>query len=244
MARFINNVFKGVIQMTQEIGQVLLGKERIKLLVGEFGSGKTEIAINYAIKLKQYKKNVAIVDMDLVKPYFRARENRNLLEKNGVAVVAPEQRWDSSDLPILPHNLMQILYNMDYHVIIDVGGGDSAIAVAQINQQLEEKGYEAMMVVNTRRPFTDCIEGICHIVHRIEQVSKLNIHSLISNTNLAEETTVKHIKVGIEKLEVVGNQLTLPIKFVVAPESVYNQLYTSYPVLPLKTYTHYPWREW
>jgi hypothetical protein len=96
-----------------------------------------------------------------------------------------------------------------------------------------------MIVVNTRRPFTDSVEGICHRMHCIEQVSKLNIHSFISNTNLAEETIAEHIEVGIKRLEAVGNQLTLPIKFVVALESVYNQLYTRYPVLPLKIYTQF-----
>jgi cellulose biosynthesis protein BcsQ len=228
--------------MVQEIEEVLLGKERIKLLVGEFGSGKTEIAINFAIKLKQLKKNVAIVDMDLAKPYFRVRENRNILEENGVVVIAPEQRWDSSDLPILPHNLMQIIYSTDHHIVIDVGGSESAIVVAQINQQLVEVGYEAMMVVNTLRPFANCVEGICQIVHQIEQVSKLNIQSLISNTNLAEETADKHITAGVERLEAVVNQLALPIKFVAVPERLCNNLIISYPVLPLKTYTQYPWR--
>jgi MinD-like ATPase involved in chromosome partitioning or flagellar assembly len=230
--------------MTQELSQMLLGKKRIKLLVGEFGSGKTEIAINYAIKLKQYKENVAIVDMDLVKPYFHARGNRNLLEKNGVTVVAPEQSFDSINLPILPYNLTQILYNTDYHVVIDVGGGQSAIVVAQINQQLKENGYETMMVVNTSRPFTDSVEGICHIMRHIEQVSKLNIHSFISNTNLAEETAIEQIEAGVKTLEAVGKLLALPIKFVVAPESIYNQLHVRYPILPLKTYIQYPWREY
>jgi Mrp family chromosome partitioning ATPase len=78
--------------MKGRIGQVLVGTKRIKILVGEFGSGKAELAVNYAIQLKQYVPNVAIVDIDLVKPYFRTRENRVLLENNGIIVVAPEQR--------------------------------------------------------------------------------------------------------------------------------------------------------
>ena len=80
----------------------LLTGERIKIFVGEFGSGKTELAVNYALRLKQQGYHTAIIDIDLVKPYFRTRESRALLEDKGIVVVAPEKKYSQAALPVLP----------------------------------------------------------------------------------------------------------------------------------------------
>ena len=107
--------------------------KRITIFVGEFGSGKTEIAVNYALQLQQTGQATAIVDMDLIKPYFRTRENRELLENSGVKVIAPDPRLSHADLPIMPHNLIEILAQTTTRVVMDAGGGESAIALGQLN---------------------------------------------------------------------------------------------------------------
>jgi hypothetical protein len=172
----------------------LLGQgPRIKIFVGEFGSGKTELAINYALQLKQQGFNTAIVDIDLVKPYFRTRESRALLEEHGVQVIAPEKKYANTDLPIMPQNLIRVLYQSDCQVVMDVGGGESAIALGQLHQKFVDNPYQAMLVVNTRRPFTATPEGIINTLYRIEQVSRLKISALVSNTNLSGETNEQNV---------------------------------------------------
>ncbi|MPM78024.1 hypothetical protein SDC9_125034 [bioreactor metagenome] len=221
----------------------MLGKSRIKIFIGEFGSGKTELAVNYSIALAQNGHKTAVVDFDLVKPYFRTRESRFMLEKNGVVVVAPEQHLAHSDLPIMPSNLIRVICDEEYSVVIDVGGGDSAIVLGQINKQLNESGYHAQLVINTLRPFTNTPEDIVTMLKRIERVSRLKVSGLICNTNLAHETTVDQILNGLITVESAARSLDLPISFVVVPEWLENKVSVVYPLFILKPYTQYPWMD-
>ena len=221
----------------------LLNEKRISILVGEFGSGKTELAIRHALLLASQGQKTAIVDIDIAKPYFRTRENRALLEAGGVYVVAPEQRLANSDLPILPQDLTRILYDESYQVVLDVGGGESAIVLGQLRPHLETNGYEATMVVNTRRPFTADSEGIIRTLRRIETVSRLTVTGLIANTNLAAETTAEMVLSGFEVVTEAAERLNLPVRYLVAPIWLQGKVHTETPVCWLTPTTHYPWMD-
>ncbi|WP_231881825.1 hypothetical protein [Anaerosporomusa subterranea] len=217
--------------------------QRIMILVGEFGSGKTELAIQHALMLAAQGVKTAIVDIDIVKPYFRTRESRELLEASGVYVVAPEQCLAHSDLPILPQDLSRILYDDSYQVVMDVGGGESAIVMGQLRPQLSEVGYEALLVVNTRRPFTADSDGIVSTLRRIEQVSRLTVSGLIANTNLAAETTAEHILAGLEIVKLAAECLQLPVSGLVAPLWLKDKIQADVPIVWLNPRTRYPWME-
>ena len=219
----------------------MIGKERINIFLGEFGSGKTEFAVNYALFLQQAGINTAIVDIDLVKPYFRTRENRGILEKAGVKVVAPEDRLAQADLPIPPDALTQTLFDQDTHVVMDVGGGESAVVLGQIHRHLIKTGYEAFMVVNTRRPFTTNAAEIINTMNSIEYISRLKIGGFISNTNLAAETTEQEVLEGVTILRECAEKTGIPLKCVLVPEWLKDKLHTDIPQFILKPYTHYPW---
>ncbi|QDR80788.1 hypothetical protein [Sporomusa termitida] len=216
---------------------------RLTIFVGEFGSGKTEIAVNYALQLQQAGQETAIVDMDLVKPYFRTRENRELLEKNGVKVIAPDPRLSHADLPIMPHNLIEIFAQTTTRVVMDAGGGESAIALGQLKRYFDQISYQALLVVNTRRPFTGTAAGIMSTLRRIEQVSRLTISGLVSNTNLGAETTAAHVHAGLPIIEQAAAALDLPVKWVVVPAWLAPSVHSSRPLFILKPYTHYPWMD-
>lgn len=222
--------------------QQLLSNARVTILVGEFGSGKTELAVNYALYLKENGYSTAIVDIDIIKPYFRTRENRSLLEAQGIRVIAPEGRLAHADLPVLPQNLFPALYDTSMQVVMDVGGGESSIALGQISSQLAAVGYEALLVVNTCRPFTSTSEGIVEAVRRIQQASQLTVSGLISNTNLADETNLPQVLKGLEITEEAARQLQVPVRAVVVPESL-SMADLPIPVFVLKRYTHYPWMD-
>jgi hypothetical protein len=222
--------------------QQLLSNARVTILVGEFGSGKTELAVNYALYLKENGYSTAIVDIDIIKPYFRTRENRSLLEAQGIRVIAPEGRLAHADLPVLPQNLFPALYDTSMQVVMDVGGGESSIALGQISSQLAAVGYEALLVVNTCRPFTSTSEGIVEAVRRIQQASQLTVSGLISNTNLADETKLPQVLKGLEITEEAARQLRVPVRAVVVPESL-SMADLPVPVFVLKRYTHYPWMD-
>lgn len=218
-----------------------MDNKHITIFVGEFGSGKTEIAVNYALQLKMSGMDTAIVDIDLVKPYFRTRENRELLELQGVKVIAPEARLAHADLPVLPQNLHQVLAQATTQVVMDVGGGESAIALGQLKPCFDQYGYQALLVINTKRPFTHDVQSILHTIQRIEQVSRLKISGLVSNTNLGANTTAEHIYEGLAIVEKAAEQLGLPVSWVVVPDWVKLTDEIKLPLLFIKPCTHYPW---
>lgn len=227
----------------REYDDLLAQGPRIKIMVGEFGSGKTELAVNYALQLKQAGFKTAIVDIDLVKPYFRTRESRALLEEHGVFVVAPEKRFTHADLPVLPQDLTRVLYQTDCQVIMDAGGGESSIALGQLHVKLAENDYQAMLVVNTRRPFTNTPDAIAETLARIESASRLKISCMVSNTNLGAETSEQHIRDGLAIVEKAAALLDIPVGWVVVPEWLAGKVTVNYPVFILKPYTQYPWMD-
>lgn len=121
---------------------------------------KTELAINYALQIKQSGYKTALVDIDGIKPAFRSREQKVLLEQSGIVVIVPDQQFAQAELPVLPHQLMKVLYDKECQVVIDVGGGESAIVLGQFCQRFTELSYEALLVVNTLRPFTTTVAVI------------------------------------------------------------------------------------
>lgn len=216
---------------------------RITVFVGEFGSGKTELAVNYALQLSASGMNTAIIDIDLVKPYFLTRENRELLEESNVKVIAPDPRLSHADLPVLPHNIAEVFAQEATKVVMDVGGGDSAIVLGQFKRYFDQHGYQALLVINTKRPFTADVEGIIHTLKRIEQVSRLKISGLVSNTNIGSETTLDHVKQGLAIVEEAAGRLGLPVVWAVIPSWVNQPSEIQPPVFILQPRTHYPWMD-
>ncbi|MCX7780239.1 MAG: hypothetical protein N2491_04865 [Negativicutes bacterium] len=216
---------------------------RITIFVGEFGSGKTELTVNYALQLARQGLKTAVVDIDLVKPYYRTRELSETLEANGVLVVAPEKRLAYADLPVLPSQLVRILEDPSYHVVIDVGGGESAIVLAQFRRQIAQMSPAVFMVVNTRRPFTSNETGIVNTLRKIEAVSGLRVTGLVSNTNLGPETAAEHVLAGYVTVDAAAKHLNLPVAWVVVPHWLDGNITLDCPVFILRPYTQYPWME-
>lgn len=223
--------------------EFLIGKTRIKIFVGEFGSGKTEIAINYSLKLKEQQVSTAIVDMDLVKPYFRTRENREFLEKQGIVVACPDSRLANADLPIMPQQVTALLHDERRHIVIDVGGGEASIVLAQVEKQLNKVGSEVYFVINTCRPFTQNVEDIKRIIKKTEELSKLKITSLVCNTNIGKETTFKEIVNGLKIVEAVSKEARVPISWVSISKEIFCEQVLPYPIMDIDLYTKYPWMD-
>ena len=96
--------------------------EGIVLIVGNYGSGKTEVAVNLALASRKQGKNVQLGDLDLVNPYFRSREAKKILEEVGVEVILPASEYLQSDLPVLSPAVYDMIKNPAHLSILDVGG--------------------------------------------------------------------------------------------------------------------------
>lgn len=193
----------------------------IHIITGHYGSGKTEFSVNFALSLKETHENVLLVDLDIVNPYFRSNDARALLEQNGVNVLAPAFAGTNVDIPVLPPEIMRIFEEKDAEIVLDVGGDDDgAIALGRYKHFFDKAKYEMYLVVNTRRPLTKTPKEILDIKTAIELSSRLHISKLISDTNLADETTVDTVLEGYKIVKEVSAESGIPVFCVCAPEKI------------------------
>jgi len=177
------------------------------VVIGAYGSGKSEYSINLAREYSQQGEKVTLVDLDVVNPYFRSRDVREEFEKQGITVIAPEGEFQHADLPMLSPRIMGAVQNHDEVVILDVGGDPAGCrTLARYVTNINKRGYKMHFVINTKRPFTADTAGITEMLEMLRFASKLEITEFICNTNLMEYTTVDIIEEGIKIIDVVAKR--------------------------------------
>lgn len=162
---------------------------RIHIFAGHFGSGKTEVALNFAHKAAVKGKKVAIIDLDIVNPYFRTNDVRERLQQEGIRVIASAFANSNLDMPTVPAETASVFYDPETVAIFDVGGDeDGAFALGQYKQYFDSQPYNMYMVVNTKRPMTMGAQDLAEMKQVIEAASRLRFTGIANNTNLAGET--------------------------------------------------------
>jgi hypothetical protein len=216
------------------------------IVCGNYGSGKTETAVNLAATRQSEGIDVKITDLDLVNPYFRAREARQRLEKIGVTVVLPDKKYMHADLPILSPRVAGLIKQPSELTIIDAGGDDVGVTVlAALEDSLSKQKVQMLQVINPFRPFTEDVKGCIRIKDEIEGSAKLKVTGLVSNANLIDETTPEHIYKGYKLLEDVSDATGIKIEFITAASHIIPQLEMdrfSCPVLEIDRMLNPPWK--
>ena len=190
--------------------------KRITLIVGHYGSGKTEFSVNHVINLKKQFEKVAILDMDIANPYFRSRERQEFLEDMDIAVYHNSFGYDiTEDLPALSACMKAPLENKDYIVVADVGGDNAGARVLNQFKKyfVDESDCEMLIVINANRPETDTVEGALYHIQTIEAETGLKVKGLINNTHLLRETKVEDILKGYKLCKDLSRELNVPITY-------------------------------
>jgi len=220
---------------------------RISIFTGRFGTGKTEVAINYALALTELDGSVTLTDMDVVTPYFRTRDMTERLKPRGVEVVAPADFARDIHLPAVSARIWGTLQNEDGLTVMDVGGdSQGARAIGQFKALIERSGYIMYLVVNPYRPFNATVQLIAQTVADIEANSRLGTGALVSNPNLIADTTLQIVQDGHRLVEQAGEELGLPIAFLCVEERLLEggvEDLCAQPILPLARHFLPPWEE-
>ena len=219
----------------------------IVVIVGNYGSGKTEVCINLAVRRKLGGIDVRIADLDLVNPYFRTREARGALSELGIEVVLPPKQYLQADLPILSPQVAGMIRQPSQLTLLDVGGDDvGATVLATLEDKLKLKPLKVLQVVNPLRPFTETVEGCLKVREQIERASKLSVDGIIGNANLIDETTVDDIHDGYDFVNNLCERSGLALEFITVSRellSVVDSKQFACPVLPIDRQLVPPWQK-
>lgn len=223
-----------------EAGGCAMGMGKRTLFLGHFGSGKTEVAIHYALSLCTRPKRPLLLDLDFITPYYRSRDVGLELAEAGVDVVAPEGDLARSDLPVVTARAVQALSTYEGPVVADIGGDEGARVVGSLAGRLPAGSYDAIMVINPYRPGTGSPQQVAQYAHWLEQISRIKFTGLVNNANVGPLTQPEHVLEGLNEVKASAELLGLPVLFTAAKADI-APLITGTEVLPLSLKMRPPW---
>ena len=203
-----------------------MNARRITLFAGHYGSGKTNIAINYAKMLRGAGERVTIADLDIVNPYFRTKDSAADLQAEGIDLVVSDFANSNVDFPALPKEIYALVAERDQKVVIDVGGDDrGALALGRYVPDIRKEGdYEMLAVVNASRPLTRTPADVVEVLREIEVASQLPFTGIVNNTNLGPQTTAADVLGSVPYADEVSALMKIPVRFACAVASVAAEL--------------------
>ncbi|MBQ8583433.1 MAG: hypothetical protein IJ488_02340 [Clostridia bacterium] len=208
--------------------------KRLTLFAGHYGSGKTNIAVNYALSLAGEGKRVCIADLDIVNPYFRTKDSEGELSRAGITLISPRYANTNVDLPALPPESYRLVQDKSSFGVMDIGGDDrGAFALGRFAEAIKEEGdYRMAFVVNCYRPLTSTVEDAVVIMREIEEAAGLKFTSIVNNSNLGRETTRETLLGSLDFVRELSRVTGLEVWMHTAEAEVAKMI-SEIPVFPL-----------
>lgn len=219
--------------------------KRITIFAGHYGSGKTNIAVNYAINLKKNADNVMIADLDIVNPYFRTKDSEKLLESKGIKLISSEYANSNVDVPAISAQSYAVTDDKSSFAVIDVGGDDrGALALGRFSEKIkEENNYDMFFVINMFRPLTSTPRLTLEVMHEIENAAGIKFTGIVNNSNLGDETTEQDIKSSFEYAEKVSELAGLNIYATAVTSAVADKFKDIKNLMPIDIYIRQKWNK-
>ncbi len=218
------------------------GDVRIFVILGAYGSGKTEIAVNLALRLAGEGRKAALADLDIVNPYFRSREKAEILEKGGVRLIAPRGALRDADLPSIPSELWTLIQDGTLSGVIDLGGDPvGARALAAYAEDLNRQRPAVLYVLNRSRFDNADLGAALRSLQGIQAASGLTATGVISNTHLIADTTAGLVREGAAFAEAFSRRSGLPVACHAVKRALAPELADLSPLFPMDLYMNRPW---
>ena len=220
-----------------------ISPHRLLIVTGHFGTGKTEFSVNLALALAREGEKVMMADLDIVNPYFRSRERREVLEGAGVRLITSSQDSENADMPSLPAEILTVLEDRSYRGVLDIGGDpDGARVLARYQPKITAEDYQLLFVSNANRPEVRKADDAISYLRCIEEVTGLRCGGLVNNTHLCGETTAQEILRGAELAREISEKTGVPVLCHTAEERLIPELESlKEPIFPISIQMKKPW---
>ena len=188
-----------------------MSDRKFNIICGHYGCGKSNYSINLALEIASLKREVMLVDLDLVNPYFLSSGYKDMLEENGIQVIAPLFANTNVETPALPSNL-NLMFETDKDVVMDLGGDDAgAVVLGRYASRLNEIDYEMTYLVNKYRNLTSTVEDAVEILKEIEAASRCRATCVVNNSHLKKESSFEIVNDSIPFAKEVAKELGVPL---------------------------------
>lgn len=206
---------------------------RLTILCGHYGSGKTNVAVNLAFKLRELHDRVTVADLDIVNPYFRTKDSMNEFDERGIRLICSPYANSNVDIPALPQELYSVTDDKGQTVVLDIGGDDrGALALGRLAEQIKAEGdYAMLMVINRYRPLTPDVSSTIEVMREIETACGIPFTGLVNNSNLGEETTAADVLGSMTYAAEVAKATGLPLVMTTVKDDLYGTLKGQIPNL-------------
>ncbi len=221
------------------------------VMIGNYGSGKTELSLNFAMKAAAEGKRVEVIDLDIVNTYFRLSDRIDVLGKD-IRVVSPNFIGKNVEALSVPAEVASA-FTLDWDLVIFDVGGDPAGATALGRYQrdflsLPEGSLSVYNVVNAKRPMSDTPERIIKLMEDMEYYSRLKVTGFINNTNLSTLSSTSDLGDGYDAIRGASELAGIPVAFTTGREENLNAFlseerdpkFIGQPMV-VKTYMHRDW---
>ena len=200
--------------------------KRLTLFAGHYGSGKTNIALNWAYRLRDEGRAVTVADLDIVNPYFRTKDAEDDLARRGIGLIVSEYANSNVDLPALPSQIYTLVDDRSTYGVLDIGGDDrGALALGRwVPSIIAEDDYDMLFVINKARPLTRTVEDTLEVYAEVEAACGLPFTGIVNNTNLGPETTAQTVLASMEYARAVARATGLPLKMTSVDKRLVNDL--------------------
>ncbi len=217
--------------------------KRMQIVTGHYGSGKTEYAVNLALKLARERENVALADLDIVNPYFRSYEQTKRLEQAGIRVIVTSC-GGVADIPAINPEVMSVFQQEKWTGVLDIGGDPiGARVLARFAPQLHAEEFDLLFVLNANRPETKTVDTALEYMRGIEFECRQKMTGIVNNTHLCAETTPQEILKGAALAQALSEKTGLPVVHHAVEKKFVDQVRDKLvgEILPMDIYMKKPW---
>ncbi len=220
----------------------------IRIICGHFGAGKSNVAVNLAADETKRCPDVTFADLDIVNPYFRSADAKELMESIGIKCVIPDFANTNVDVPSLPANIYSLFeHGPDAVVFLDVGGDNGAVVLGAFASRITEIGYDMLYVTSMYRPLTEKPEDSVEIMREIEMMSRLRCTAVLNNSSIGAETTADDVVASVPYARRVAELAGLPYLGTAYYEALLPDLpakmkdagFTDEPLFPMRDVTRH-----